>query len=143
MRGKTKRTRIGWRQWQARPRVLVEDPDPAWQQVVREFLAASCNLAFCTGPERLPGGCSLVEQGRCPLAEAADLILTSLNLDRVENREVVSTLPRFCPGVPVIALVSKREAREYQSYLHGCRVEPLPTTTVDLQRLVAESVVQL
>jgi hypothetical protein len=95
-------------------------------------------VAFCDGPEHLPGGCRLVEHRNCPLVESADVILNSLNLDAPDNRAVLTALHTSYPRTPVIALVSHREGREHPSCLHGCTVEHFPTTIHDLLGLLPE-----
>jgi CheY-like chemotaxis protein len=122
-----------------RPTVLIEDPDPAWRRMMEGALPdLGYDVAFCDGPAHLPGGCRLVEQGACPLVESADVVLNSLNLDELGNREVLAALHTFHPRTPVIALVSHREAREHPSCLHGCTVEHFPTTIHDLLGLLEQ-----
>jgi CheY-like chemotaxis protein len=120
-----------------RTRVLVEDPDPAWHRMLDQMLTErGYEAVFCPGPEGLAGGCSLVAQGGCPLVGSCDVVLTSLNLDRADNREVFDALRRTHPRTPVVALVSRREAWEHPSCLYRCAVEYLPTSPRDLfQRL--------
>jgi N-acyl-L-homoserine lactone synthetase len=126
-----------WPARRGRPRVLIEEPDPAWHRLVEEVLGADYELASCGGPEARPGGCPLVAHRGCPLAEGADVILNSFNLDQVANREVLCALQSCCPGVPVVALTSPGEAHRHGGCLEGHRAEILPTSTSDLARLVA------
>lgn len=124
-----------------RPRVLVEDPDPAWQRMLDQMLTdKGYEAVICPGPEGLAGGCSLVAQGGCLLVGSADVVLTSLNLAHPDNREVLHALSHIHPRTPVVALVSRKEAWEHPSCLYGCAVEYLPTSPRDLFRRLEEAV---
>ncbi len=64
-----------------RPRVLVEVPGGRWHAEA-EATAAGYQVVSCPGPRPGPGGhCPLLEGGRCPLADQADVIVVSLAVD--------------------------------------------------------------
>lgn len=123
--------------WGRRRRVLVEDPDPGWHRLVASTLGSEeYDFDCCPGPRDLPEGCPLLAGRPCPRAERADVILSSLDLDDDENRSVLQGLRTTYPRTRVVALVSRRQAREHPSCLHGCQVEFLPIPVHDLDRLV-------
>lgn len=82
------------REWWRRPRVLVEGSDPVWRRFVGELLGGDYELASCTGPELMRGGCPLVRGGRCVLAERADVILNTFDLERARRRGGPGAVPR-------------------------------------------------
>lgn len=87
---------------QPRQRILVEDPDPAWQDLVATLLdPTSYELDFCPGPRHLSGGCPLLGHRPCPKAAWADQILCSLDVNDPENATVVSAHRQFHPDTPV------------------------------------------
>lgn len=85
-----------------RQRVLVEDPDPDWQDLVTHLLDPTCyELDFCPGPRHLSGGCPLVGHRPCPKAAWADVILCSLDISDPDNAMVISALREAHPATPV------------------------------------------
>jgi len=124
----------------APPRVLVEDPDPAWQRMMASLLHEhGYDAVFCTGPEALPGGCSLTNNRTCPHVETADVILNSLDLERADNRAVLAALRTAYPRTPVVALVSRQEGREHPGCVHGCTLEYFPTSPRRLLKRLEEA----
>jgi hypothetical protein len=101
-----------WPEPTGKPRVLIENPDGAdlWAHadILRE---AGYDVATCHGPskpaergrrsgyfedpeQRQPAGerslCPLVEDGRCPLVEGADVVVSTTAL--TDSREILATL---------------------------------------------------
>lgn len=118
-----------WPTRSGRARVLVEDADGASQWAVRGILAqARYDVAVCDGPERLPKHrCPLVTDGRCSLAEGADVVLNSLPLTHEPNRDLLDALRARLPETPVIVEETRLRASRYQDAMGGCRLLPAPT----------------
>lgn len=105
----------------SRPRLLIEDPDPALRVAdFQRFTESGLDVALCSGPDH-DEGCRLVEQGDCPLAAAADVILMGGDLGE-SRQDIAAALHRHHPDVPVIAKVSRQDADDVPA---GC--VPLPT----------------
>jgi hypothetical protein len=95
-----------WPEQSGRPRVLIENPDGAdlWAHadVLRE---AGYDVAMCGGPsaeteqhERTV--CPLVTEGRCPLVEGADVVVSTTRL--TDGREILGRLSaRSSPALVV------------------------------------------
>lgn len=125
-----------WPGRQGRTRVLVEEADPALGWAVQKLLQnEGYDVAVCGGPEAL-GRCFLVEDGRCPLAEGADVILNSLSLSQPDGREVVAALRARLPGTPIIVGVPQPQAANHAALLEGCRLMAFPPTSGTIKREV-------
>jgi bifunctional DNase/RNase/CheY-like chemotaxis protein len=75
---------------QRRERVLVEDPDPAWRDLMAQMLdPEGYEVDTCPGPGGLTEGCPLLAHQPCPKAERADIILNSLPVDNFANAAVL------------------------------------------------------
>lgn len=66
------------------PRVLIEHPDPAGQQVLADaFRRRGYATLTCGGPRGQGAGavgCPLVDQGACPAVDGADVVVSSLQV---------------------------------------------------------------
>lgn len=113
--------------WPERPRVLLENADGAAGLACASVLRrAGCAVAVCPGPieSRQPRErCPLVEIERCALVHGADVIVSSLGLDRPESREVVEALRARYPETPLVVEVSPGELKRHRDALRGC--EPI------------------
>ncbi len=69
----------GWPTVHDRPRVLVEVPGSRWR-VTPELRADGIDVIACGGPRtrRLGPGCPMLDGGRCPLVDDADVVVFSL-----------------------------------------------------------------
>ena len=88
-----------------RPRVLVEDDDPAL--AISDFALfgqAGFDVAYCSGPGGAAGGCPVLRGQRCALLDGADAVLHGLGLAAAIRRQrpriAVIELPTECsvPG---------------------------------------------
>jgi len=134
-----------------RPRVLIENPDAAdlWAQanVLRE---AGYDVAVCAGPAPEPEPrhgasllaestyweqpapkreprtiCPLVSEGRCPLVEGADVVVSSVSL--AGSREILHALDERGTAAIVVEGTRDELAREPAATGAGTRLE-LPVT---------------
>jgi hypothetical protein len=122
-----------------RLRVLVENPDFGFA-AERVFEAAGYNVAVCGGPERLRGHrCPLVTEGRCALAEGADVIVHSLNPARPEHAAVLRALRARHPTTPLIVEVPSPALVRHTALLQGCTIMEMPATRDKLVSTVASS----
>ena len=138
-RRRRKRAPGEWPERQGRARVLVEEADPASGWVVEKLLQSEgYDVAVCGGPEIL-GRCFLVEDGRRPLAEGADVVLNTLSLSQPDRREVVEALSVRLPGTAVIVGVPLPQAAEHAVLLEGCRLMDFPPTSGTMKREVREA----
>lgn len=85
-----------WPEESSKPRVLIENPDGAelWAHadVLRE---AGYDVAMCGGPspkteDHAHTTCPLVTEGRCPLVEGADVVVSTTRL--TDGREILRAL---------------------------------------------------
>jgi hypothetical protein len=113
----------GWGEPTGRPRVLVESPDQADLWAHAEVLrAAGYEVALCTGPKNgvprrwrwplyfedssqsepaaKPVLCPLVAEGRCALAEGADVVVSSPCLP--QSQDVLAALRRSSRAAVVV-----------------------------------------
>lgn len=140
-RRRRKRAPGEWPERQGRARVLVEEADPASGWAVQKLLQnEGYDVAVCGGPEIL-GRCFLVEDGRCPLAEGADVVLNSLSLSQPDRREVVEALRARLPGTPVIVGVPQPQAAKHAALLEGCRLMVFPPASGTIKREVRGALV--
>lgn len=93
-----------WPEQSSKPRVLIENPDGAelWAhaEVLRE---AGYDVAMCGGPtpkteDHAHTTCPLVTEGRCPLVEGADVVVSTTRL--TDGREILRALSGS--GAPLV-----------------------------------------
>lgn len=114
-----------------RARVVIEEPDRAMQWALGQLLGeAGYETAFCPGPEGLHGGrCPLVDRGECALAAGADVVISSLNLSKALNRDVVSALRQHMPDAPLVVEAPEPLVERNRDLLpRGYRLLPFPAT---------------
>jgi DNA-binding response OmpR family regulator len=116
------------------PRVLVEHPDEAAGLALASGLRqAGYAVAVCPGPEQSER-CPLAGPKDCSVAHGADVIVSSLGLERAEARGVLAALRTRCAGTPLIVEVTAGQEAEYGSLLEGC---DLVLSPVSPEQLVA------
>lgn len=113
-------------------KVLVENEDPAmvWadERVLRR---AGYGTRFCAGPAgpraSFPyGRCLLVEDGRCPLVEGADVVVFGLGLGQPYARAVLHALRTRLPDIPVCIDAPGPEVSNHPNLVAGCTAVPFP-----------------
>jgi hypothetical protein len=88
----------------------------------------------CGGPEHVDGGrCTLLATGDCPLVERADVLVHSLNLDRLEHRRVFMAIRSRRPDLPVVVEMPRPAIERHERLLTGCVTIPFPARTADLE----------
>jgi hypothetical protein len=94
----------------SRPRLLIEDPDPALRLAdFSLFTESGLDVALCSGPSA-EEPCPLVGAGECRLADAADVVLMGLGMAG-HRHEVAAALHRRRPALPVLVEV-RRHGKE-------------------------------
>lgn len=95
-----------------RPRVLVEHPDPAAQDVLARDLRRRGYEALTCGGPRAAGDararCPLLLGERCPAVDGADVVVSGLPLSGSVERRIVQRLPG--EGRQVIVEASRQQA---------------------------------
>lgn len=120
--------------WVGQPRVLIEHRDEsAGLELASVLRRAGYAVAVCPGPERAQD-CPLAGPEGCAVAHGADVIVSSLGIDRPETREVLRALRLRLPGTPLIVEAPAGEKAEWQDVLEGC---DLLTSPVVPEQLVA------
>lgn len=126
-----------WTEPRSRPRALVEDADGASQWATARILErAGFDVSCCDGPDS-SRTCPLVQAGECELATGADVIFNKLELDRVENRDVVTTLRGTCPATPLIVEVPQPQAERLADTLAGCELLFFPATPDEIRKVAS------
>jgi DNA-binding response OmpR family regulator len=120
--------------WVGRPRVLIEHPDESAGLALAAILRqAGYGVAVCPGPEQSER-CPLTGPEGCAVAHGADVIVSSLGLERPEAREVLQALRMRRPETPLIVEVPPGDEAEWQDLLEGCDLIASP---VEPEKLVA------
>ena len=71
----------------------------------------------------LPGRvCPLVDGVPSPWVDHADVVVHDLDLDQPQAREVLRTLGRTHPDIPVVLELPAATAHRHAALLDGCRV---------------------
>ena len=103
-----------------RPRVLIEDAHPAL--AVSDFSLfqdAGFDVAYCSGPERVPEECPLLGGGSCPVLAGADAVLHRLD----PGLGIAVRIRRQYPDAVVVAEQRRRLDGTVGPAAEGC--EPL------------------
>ncbi len=91
-----------WPPADRRPRVLVEVAGRRWSGE-RAAEEAGLATAMCAGPGgRSAHGCPVLEGGRCPLADGADVIIVLLDPNDERSAQLVRAHREQSPGTPVL-----------------------------------------
>lgn len=124
------------------PRVLIEAEDGAEALArVRLLEAHGYDALWCPGPHRSDGGdCPLVRGAACPLADEAEVVVSSLDLAQPGSRLVLQAMASEHPELPVIVETTKIESQKWADVLVGIKQVRPPTTSTSLLRAVARAV---
>lgn len=127
---RNRRTEPGaWKVRSERPRVLIENHDPAVGHSLQRFLVdEGYEVAYCSGPGDREGRCPLVHDGICNRAAEAAVVFTSLHITDEDHREVVASLKRHFPDTPLVVELPAPKVAQYGALLEGCEVVAKPVT---------------
>ena len=106
--------------WVGGPRVLIEHPDDSAGLALASILRqADYAVAVCPGPEQSEH-CPLTGPEGCSVAHGADVVVSSLGLERPEAREVLEALRLRCSGTPLIVVSSPGDRPGREDPPAGC-----------------------
>ena len=112
-----------------RPRVLIEHPDPdAGLELAAALRRAGCTVGICRGPDAQadpPTRCPLHGFEPCVAVEGSDAVVTALDFDRGDAREVLERLTLRYPDTPLVVLATAAQSIELGELLEGCTVIPV------------------
>jgi DNA-binding response OmpR family regulator len=118
--------------WVGQPRVLIEHPDESAGLALASILRqAGYAVAVCPGPEHSEH-CPLTGPEGCAVAHGADVVVSSLGLERPEAREVLQALRMRRPGTPLIVEVPPGDKAEWRDLLEGCDLIASPVVPEQL-----------
>jgi DNA-binding response OmpR family regulator len=118
--------------WVGQPRVLIEHADESAGLALASILRqAGYAVAVCPGPEQAEH-CPLTGPEGCAVAHGADVVVSSLGVERPEAREVLQALRMQRPGTPLIVEVPPGDNAEWQDLLEGCDVIASPVQPDEL-----------
>lgn len=99
----------------ARPRVLLEHPDPAALRVLGDGLEdEGFDVLTCSGPRPEVGPrkrCPLLRGEACPGADGADVVVTGLLVEDDEQGRIVLALTNLPDGPPVLLEATSLQAQ--------------------------------
>jgi CheY-like chemotaxis protein len=112
-----------------RPRVLIElaDPDAALE-LAAAIRRAGCTVGICRGPDARADPatrCPLHRLEPCVAVEGADLVVTALDLEEEDGRQVLQGLRTRYPSTPLVVAATVGESLELGELLVGCTVVPV------------------
>jgi CheY-like chemotaxis protein len=114
-----------------RPRVLIEHPDPDTAlELATAIRHAGCTVGICRGPDATTDPatrCPLHRLEPCVAVEGADLVVTVLDLEERDGREVLRGLRARYPSKPLVVAATVGETLEHGDLLEGCTVVPVST----------------
>jgi hypothetical protein len=124
------RQRVPSRAWYSpgrpgrRPRVLIEDDDPALAvSDFSRFAQAGFDVAYCSGPASAPGDCPVLQGRRCNLLAGADAVLHRLD----PGWGAAAAIRRLYPGMTVVVPQEPGADGQPAAVPDGCL--PIPGTT--------------
>jgi hypothetical protein len=89
---------------------------------------AGCTVGICRGPDATADPatrCPLHRLEPCVAVEGADLVVTVLDLEEDEGREVVRGLRTRYPSTPLVVAATISETLALGDLLDGCTVVPV------------------
>jgi DNA-binding response OmpR family regulator len=125
--------------WVGQERVLIEHPDESAGLALASILRqAGFAVAVCPGPEQSEH-CPLTGPEGCAVAHGADVVVSSLGLERPEAAEVLQALRLRRPGTPLIVEVPPGDHAEWQELLEGCDLIVSPVVPDELVARVRDA----
>ena len=125
--------------WVGQPRVLIEHPDESAGLALASILRqAGYAVAVCPGPEQSER-CPLTGPEGCAIAHGADVVVSSLGLERPEAREVLEALRLRCSGTPLIVVTPPGDRPRQQDLPEGCDLIASPVVPEQLVACVRDA----
>jgi hypothetical protein len=110
----------------------VENADEsAGMRLATLLREAGYSVAVCPGPAERER-CPLTGPEGCAIAHGADVVVSSLGLDREERREVLQALRARCPELPLVVEIRAGQDEEWTDLLHGCQLVRSPVVPEEL-----------
>jgi DNA-binding response OmpR family regulator len=126
--------------WVGQPRVLIEHPDDSAGLALASILRhAGYAVAVCPGPAESER-CPLTGPEGCAIAHGADVVVSSLGLDRAEAREVLQALRSRLPETQLVVEVPPGEDVAWRDLLEGCEILASPVAPEQLLASVQAAV---
>jgi CheY-like chemotaxis protein len=123
-----------------RPRVLIEHADPDRSlELATAINRAGCAVGICRGPDRAgnpPTRCPLHRLEPCVAVEGADIVVTALDLEQEDGRQVLHGLRTRYPSIPLVVEATVSETLELDDLLEGCTVVPVDAEPKQLTQAV-------
>jgi hypothetical protein len=120
------------------PRVLIEHPDPdAGLELAGALRDAGYAVAICRGPSST-ARCPLHKLEPCVVVEGADVVVSALDFERDEGRDVLGGLRLRYPGTPLVVAATAAESLELADELYGCTVVPVDAEAERIVDVVKE-----
>jgi DNA-binding NtrC family response regulator len=120
-----------------KPRIVIENADPAERWVEDRILAdAGYEVVTCAGPDTpRTGPCPLVVGADCPGIAGADVVVSSLRVEKDAGRAVLAGIRKRYPDMPIIVDAPPAAVADHAAALEGCQVV-FPLTSVTLLEAV-------
>lgn len=129
MRGRSVTIELGPWAYSDRPRVLIEHPDPDEAlELATAIRAVGCAVGICRGPDATAHPatrCPLHRLEPCAAVEGADAVVTALDLESEDGREVLRGLRTRYAGTPVLVQATVAGTLALGEELEGCVVLPV------------------
>jgi CheY-like chemotaxis protein len=124
-----------------RPRVLIEnaDPDRSLELAGEIRRVADCSVRICRGPDAAanpPERCPLHRLEPCIAVEGADLVVTAVDLEQADGRQVLRGLRTRYPSIPLVVEATVDQTLELDELLAGCTVVPVDADAGQLSAAV-------
>jgi hypothetical protein len=105
-------------------RIVIENADPAEQwaedRILRE---AGYEVLTCAGPDSLAGRpCPVVLGTDCPGVAGADVVVSSLRVEKDGGRAVITGLRARYPDIPLVVDAPPAAVADHADALEGCHV---------------------
>ena len=123
--------------------MLIEHSEPNEALALATAIrSAGCAIAVCCGPDaraERPTRCPLHRLEPCLAVEGADVVVTVLDFQREDAREVLHGLRLRYPQTPVVAAVTVQQSLDLAAELEGCVVVPLDAEHARVVEAVIEA----
>jgi len=95
-------------------------------------------VAVCPGPEQSEH-CPLTGPEGCAIAHGADVVVSSLDLERSEAREVLQALRLRCAATPLVVVIPPGDRSGRPDLPEGCELVVSPVVPDELVACVRDA----